>query len=708
MKKTLLLLSLLVAGIMQAQIVNIPDANFKNHLLSAQFGATSEPIDTNGDGEIQVSEALAVQNMNVFEHPEHTGPIASLQGIEAFTNLNYLSISTSVSSIDLSGLDQVTYLSINDSQMSQLNMSGMDSLTDLFLQMTTLTSLDVSNLQSLERLSVDSLYDTGLSSLTIGENPNFKGIWIFDDIIEELDLSGCPNLEFLNVQFNSENHDVFVNLKNGNPVHALNSSAIRDFDFSDNNQYKMFVCVDEGELEYIQFIESNALVSTYCTFTPGGDYNVITGSLLFDNEGDGCDNNDTVISNIKVDINNATQSGSSFSNSGLYNFYTQEGTFIVTPDFENDLFTITPPFAEISFTEVDSLVTMQNFCLTPNGNHPDLDIVIVPFGARPGFDADYKIIYRNKGNQTLSGDIVFAYQEDELDFVSANPPQDTSALGTLTWNYVGLAPFEQREIFVTLNVNGPMEIPAVNIDDNLYFTATVGPLPSDDTPLDNVFGIKETVIGSFDPNDITCLEGRSVNPDKIGDYLHYNINFENTGTAPATFVVIKNVIDTSEFDITSFGMLGASHPVNATITGNKVEFYFNNINLGPLGKGNVVFRIKTLSTLQANDDVTQQANIYFDYNWPIQTNDATTVFEVLNSGEFERDYTIKVYPNPSDGIMNISAASEIKSFELYDVQGRLLQAGTNASFDTSGRAAGMYFVRVLTEGGMKVEKVFKK
>ncbi|MCW4469511.1 T9SS type A sorting domain-containing protein [Flavobacterium sp. MFBS3-15] len=698
MKKTLLLLLLLFTGIMQAQIVNIPDEDFKDYLL---YLSGSQTINTNNDGEIQVSEALAVQQLTIYDED---GLFSSLEGIEAFSNLSSLSITSSVTNINLSGMSQLVNLFLDCSNLSELDMTGLQNLGHLTIYNAPITSLDFSGLPNLVEisLSLDSI-----TSLIIGDNINLYAFEIHSNSLQELDLSSCPNITMVGVTLNTENHHVFINLKNGNSYYEPNSSALYNYTLGEG-QYKFFVCLDEGEMENIAYIDANAIITNYCTFTPGGNYNVITGSLLFDNEADGCDTNDTVISNIKLNINDGTESGSTISSTGLYSFYTQTGTFTVTPDFENDLFTITPPFAEINFIEVDSLVTTQNFCLMPNGNHPDLDIVIVPFGARPGFDADYKIIYRNKGNQTLSGNIVFTYQEDELDFVSANPLQDASASGSLTWDYNDLAPFQQREIFVTLNVNGPMETPPVNIDDNLQFTATINPVTGDDTPLDNVFGIKETVIGSFDPNDITCLEGRSVSPDMIGEYLHYNINFENTGTAPATFVVIKNVIDTSQFDITSFGMLGASHPVNATITGNKVEFYFNNINLGPLGKGNVVFRIKTLSTLQANDDVTQQANIYFDYNWPIQTNDATTVFEVLNSGEFERDYTIKVYPNPSDGIVNISAASEIKSFELYDVQGRLLQAGTNASLDTSGRAAGMYFVRVFTEEGMKVEKVFKK
>ena len=53
MKKLLLLLFIGIVGIGNAQNVNIPDANFKAYLV----GNTS--INTNGDAEIQVSEATA-------------------------------------------------------------------------------------------------------------------------------------------------------------------------------------------------------------------------------------------------------------------------------------------------------------------------------------------------------------------------------------------------------------------------------------------------------------------------------------------------------------------------------------------------------------------------------------------------------------------------------------------------------------------------
>jgi len=671
--------------------VNIPDANFKNYLLSRI------DINSNEDDEIQVSEALAVQNLEISEFPQNL--FSSLEGLEAFANATQLNMSVSLPEIDLSILPQLMGISITDSELVNLNLDGLVNLRSITLQFDRLTALDLSELSNLESLHLSmSRY---LNSIIIGNNINLNNVNIFTMQLTELDLSGCPNLENLRAWFNVGGQDVYVNLKNGNTEY-LEGSLVH----LNGLESRIFICIDEGELENLS-VDINALVSTYCTFTPGGDYNVITGSLLFDNDGN-CDSNGTVISNIKLNINDGAESGSAISSTGLYNFYTQAGNFTITPDFENDHFTITPPFAEVNFTAVDSIVSTQNFCLTPNGNHPDLDIVIVPFGARPGFDSNYKIIYRNKGNQTLSGDIMFTYQEDVLDFVSANPANDSSSTGELVWNYTGLAPFQQREIYVTLNLNGPMEIPAVNIDDQLEFNVTINPVSGDDTPLDNAFGLKETVIGSFDPNDITCLDGERVHPEKIGEYLHYNINFENTGTAQATFIVVKNEINTAQFDMDSFQMINASRPVQAKITGNKIEFRFDDINLGPEGKGNVVYKIRSLNTLQANDDVSQQAEIFFDYNWPIETNEATTIFQILGREDFDRDHSVKVYPNPSDGIVTISASSMVKSLELYDIQGRLLQAGSNTLLDISGRAAGMYFVKVQTEAGVKVEKVFRK
>ena len=66
----------------------------------------------------------------------------------------------------------------------------------------------------------------------------------------------------------------------------------------------------------------------------------------------------------------------------------------------------------------------------------DLEVSLLPIdGARPGFNASYKLIYKNKGTTTQSGIIQLDFNEDELDFVEANPILDSQSSGALSWNY---------------------------------------------------------------------------------------------------------------------------------------------------------------------------------------------------------------------------------------------------------------------------------
>ena len=106
MKKLYFLLFLVFSFIANAQIVNIPNTNFKAKLLSASAGNTiaknligfTTAIDTNGDGEIQVSEA-----QNILELRVNESYISNLTGIEAFTNLQTLyCYSNQLTSLDVS------------------------------------------------------------------------------------------------------------------------------------------------------------------------------------------------------------------------------------------------------------------------------------------------------------------------------------------------------------------------------------------------------------------------------------------------------------------------------------------------------------------------------------------------------------------------------------------------------------------------------
>jgi Leucine-rich repeat (LRR) protein len=87
----LLFLVICISFCSNAQIVSIPDVNFKDILLLSEpsnsiakdLSGNNIAIDANNDGEIQVIEALEVFYLNVSNYNN----ISDLTGIQAFSNL---------------------------------------------------------------------------------------------------------------------------------------------------------------------------------------------------------------------------------------------------------------------------------------------------------------------------------------------------------------------------------------------------------------------------------------------------------------------------------------------------------------------------------------------------------------------------------------------------------------------------------------------
>jgi len=130
------------------------------------------------------------------------------------------------------------------------------------------------------------------------------------------------------------------------------------------------------------------------------------------------------------------------------------------------------------------------------------------------------------------------------------------------------------------------------------------------------------------------------------------------------------------------------------------------------GHGNVLLKVRSKDNLTINDMVTNSAKIYFDYNFPILTNDANTVFQTLSNAIPVKDVLVKIYPNPTTNVLNIETVSNLKSIELYDVNGRILEINklnlNRAVFDISKYKSGLYFVKITTEDGSKIEKIIKE
>ena len=170
MKKQLLLSFLIATGYtVTAQTTAIPDPLFEQELINLS-------IDSDGivNGQIATADAEAITSLTI--NPENTGSdyIADLTGIEAFVNLENLTVNFTI--------------------IEELNVSTMPNLKHLNCIDNTLEYLDVSNNPLLEELYLH----TGGDVYPLNS-------------INQIDLSHNPNIRKLTASAIS-----YINLKNGN------------------------------------------------------------------------------------------------------------------------------------------------------------------------------------------------------------------------------------------------------------------------------------------------------------------------------------------------------------------------------------------------------------------------------------------------------------------------------------------------------------
>jgi len=262
--KKLLLILLCLPMIGFGQNINIPDANFKAYLVG------NSSINTNGDTEIQVSEAV---NYNGSIDCDYLG-IFDLTGIEFFNNITSLNCSwNQLTNINLSNNTSLVILKCQQNQLTSLDVSNNNVLVQLWCSNNQLTSLDVSNNIGLAYLScgfnyltsinVNNLNSLGsfyiefnqISSIDLSNNTNLTYFFIHKNQLTSLDLSQNTSLISLDCSMNQinsldlsnhtalmylscyNNHLTSLDLRNGNNI-AFSSGIMQA-----TNNYDLY-CID--------------------------------------------------------------------------------------------------------------------------------------------------------------------------------------------------------------------------------------------------------------------------------------------------------------------------------------------------------------------------------------------------------------------------------------------------------------------------------
>lgn len=315
MKNNYIITLLFITAITQAQIVDIPDANFKNALVNTDCvdtngdGYGDDDADTNDDGEIQLSEAEAVLWLKVsFRN------ITLLEGVQSFTNLETLiCYSNGLNSLDFAQNNDLVELVCYSNNLTSLNITQNVNLEKLICYDNQLSSLDVSQNINLEELVCFS--NQQLTSLNVTQNVNLLKLNCAGNSITNLDLTQNTNLQELVCDNNQlTNLDITQNINleelvcGGNPLTSIDVTQninlnklvcifnqLTSLDLSQNNNLSYLSCRN-NQLTHLDVYQNNNLKELFCNNNQLASLDVSQNMNL---EELFCNNNQLVNLNIK-------------------------------------------------------------------------------------------------------------------------------------------------------------------------------------------------------------------------------------------------------------------------------------------------------------------------------------------------------------------------------------------------------------------------
>lgn len=352
-----------------------------------------------------------------------------------------------------------------------------------------------------------------------------------------------------------------------------------------------------------------------------------------------------------------------------------------------------------------------------SGNVTDLAVMMNAGQAKPGFSTTYGVVCQNPGTMTAIANVTL-HLPPEVAFSSATASgaYDSNA-HTVTWSGIGTQPFRTW----TFSVTGVVST-GVSIGAELLSSVDYGPPSGDVAPENNHAECVQTVVGAIDPNDKEVTPAGVIAQQTL---LQYKINFQNVGTASATNVRIEDTLE-EDLDLSTLSFGATSHAAtNVSVQGRKLIWQFDGIELPdstsnePGSHGFVSFSARPIAGLPPYREVTNQAQIYFDFASPVATNVVTNTIEGpsgVESPSTPREFGLTLLgalpARDEVGFeMSIPATGPL-AVRIHDVGGRVVRTVVNAPSeagtahllwdgrDDAGRrvSGGIYFVRAQWSG----------
>lgn len=311
--------------------------------------------------------------------------------------------------------------------------------------------------------------------------------------------------------------------------------------------------------------------------------------------------------------------------------FAKVGTYTVTLEATKIYSDTEPEESEVAL--IDTVITITNArSRRPNRGAESLGgpamRVIANRAPRSDDPITYVVTYENTTSNTVDGTVDFVYDPTQftLDNVEMYANENFVDIGgVLQWDFSGLAPAEQRNIFIKMMTSAALQ----EGDSAIVQAMIVAP------NITEIQTLSKVTVKSHDPNQIHSYPNTICAPGP--ETICYTIEFQNYGSGPADFIQVRDRLSVL-FEVSSFVEVEVSHPaaLMSVIAPDEAErlavWNFDGINLPGLHqkgigtlfqeadtKGYVKFCIDT-KPLMGCEQIPNQGEIVFDCNAPIWTN----------------------------------------------------------------------------------------
>ncbi|MFN3404526.1 MAG: SdrD B-like domain-containing protein [Cytophagaceae bacterium] len=528
-------------------------------------------------------------------------------------------------------------------------------------------------------------------------------------LISELTMSSledvlflCPPGVQLNQKISSIHSDARIEWKAISDGILSDSSLAPFYSFSTSE-------INSGLVIFTYRATSSNCIIDYDTvffiIEPCPNSKMISGFVFDDINKNGImDENESGIPNVKLFVGNNVV----FTNrDGRYWYYVADGSYRIK---------IVLPFYYSNTTETESDVVIgnsinKNFGIY-NTLHEDVQLSLLAMRARPGIPYLIYASITNTGPEVKKIRAEVLVDDERIELVDASHSGRYDINLKLTvWESILLQPGDTIRLYSSYDI--PQAVPMGQILRNyirIYSETNNNTLIAADS-------VNSVLVNSYDPNDKLVDAYPKIREYIFGSsLLDYTIRFQNTGSDTAYTVVLKDSIDFN-LDLQTLKVVNASHNYFLSLNKRVLTVIFANINLvdsltnEPLSHGYFRFTIRAKSGIGEGEMIRNRAGIYFDYNEPIFTNTTESIIYSTITGFSDKSviHNYKVFPNPTQDLLYISASKNLQEGVLMDLNGievrKLSQIGIISTADLS---KGLYILRIKLDDNYFFEKVIVK